>query len=461
MPYVRILSIEHQSKYSKSCCDRFTFFSILRKYSRCCAFLTSAVVFTVHVRSSEMCVPRNLKLTTFSPLMFSGEWTSCFFLKPLMSYFVFFGCLVWDCSLCITLLASVPPLCRQTHCLCHHSSSTNLTMVLVMCNENAVMCIKRVEEQAQHTALLGPCAECQSRGEMRAHPDWLWSICQIIQRQKLCGTPRSDILENSLRDRMGLNAELWSMNSSSAYAHVVPGGAVQCGGQWRLCCPSTCLLCIGGGPGWVAGQPWCVAGQDSPGTSQWQVSVPRTCIFEGCYSSLLWSWHYCGCLQAGGDFALWQKKVEVIWKYLTWFCSTASEDPPRMQSGPAAFRGLILRSVLVTSANWVTMPGCWWLEQDRRLSLFLWPWSGRRTGWAAPPPRRCCWCCFALWCDISCHHRHARRGSELPKWSSILRFLLWDSGHVGGILGVQFLNLLCQNHLLLRKPCQDGPAVVC
>ena len=59
MLHVRILSIEQQYKDSKSCCDRFTFFSSLRKgYSCGCVFLTSAVVLAFHVRSSEMSVPR-------------------------------------------------------------------------------------------------------------------------------------------------------------------------------------------------------------------------------------------------------------------------------------------------------------------------------------------------------------------------------------------------------------------
>ena len=55
---------------------------------------------------------------------------------------------------------------------------------MVLWDENAVRCIQRVEERAQHTALCGPCDECQSRGEMPAHPDWLWSICQVILNPK-------------------------------------------------------------------------------------------------------------------------------------------------------------------------------------------------------------------------------------------------------------------------------------
>ena len=40
-------------------------------------------------------------------------------------------------------------------------------------------------------------------------------------------------------------------------------------------------------------------------------------IIEGCYNSLLWDWHDCGRLQAGGDSALYQRKVEDITKYIT------------------------------------------------------------------------------------------------------------------------------------------------
>lgn len=94
IPCVRILLMEQRQNANKSRCDKFTFLSILKKY-RFCAFLTSAVMFIVHVSSSEMCVLRYLKLNTISTicsLLYNGVCTSCFLLKSIISYFVFLMC---------------------------------------------------------------------------------------------------------------------------------------------------------------------------------------------------------------------------------------------------------------------------------------------------------------------------------------------------------------------------------
>lgn len=44
------------------------FLSVRRKYGRYGAFLSIAVMFVAHVKSSDMCIPRNLKLDTLSTL---------------------------------------------------------------------------------------------------------------------------------------------------------------------------------------------------------------------------------------------------------------------------------------------------------------------------------------------------------------------------------------------------------
>ncbi len=70
------------------CC----FSELLKKYSRCCAFLISIVEFVFQVRSSSKCRPRNLKLETLStqsPLIYIGWGSDLFLLKSTIIYFVF------------------------------------------------------------------------------------------------------------------------------------------------------------------------------------------------------------------------------------------------------------------------------------------------------------------------------------------------------------------------------------
>ena len=60
-----------------------------------------------------MCVLRYLKLailSVLSPLMFSGEWTSCFFPKSIMSYFGFIFGVEFEIVLCA-------PLCQPLYLL--------------------------------------------------------------------------------------------------------------------------------------------------------------------------------------------------------------------------------------------------------------------------------------------------------------------------------------------------------
>lgn len=64
----------------------------LRKYSLCCAFLRRQLVLKDYVRVSEMCVSRNLKLSTMStddPLIEIGMRFSLIFLKSTMIALVF------------------------------------------------------------------------------------------------------------------------------------------------------------------------------------------------------------------------------------------------------------------------------------------------------------------------------------------------------------------------------------
>ena len=89
---------------------QFSFCSSIRVYSHCCAFLSSAVVFTVLVRSSEMCVPRNLKLatlSTLSPLM--GRVDILLLPEVNNEFFCFYGveCEIVLCS----------PLCQPLYLL--------------------------------------------------------------------------------------------------------------------------------------------------------------------------------------------------------------------------------------------------------------------------------------------------------------------------------------------------------
>ena len=72
---VRMLSIAPLKKMVRAEVGRSALLILLRKWSRVCAFLTSAVVLVVHERSFVMCTPRNLVLCTDStalPLMVSG-----------------------------------------------------------------------------------------------------------------------------------------------------------------------------------------------------------------------------------------------------------------------------------------------------------------------------------------------------------------------------------------------------
>ena len=88
---VRMLSIAPLKKVVRAEVGRSALLILLRKWSRVCAFLTSAVVLVFHERSFVMCTPRNFVLFTDStalPLMMSGMCVGCFFLKSTVIYFV-------------------------------------------------------------------------------------------------------------------------------------------------------------------------------------------------------------------------------------------------------------------------------------------------------------------------------------------------------------------------------------
>ena len=187
---------------------------------------------------------------------------------------------------------------------------------------------------------------------------------------------------------------MWSCGPWTAAVHlplIVPGDAVQCGGQWRWRSPMTCWLCmpIDGGPGWVAEQPWHVAGPASPGTSWLHVSVPWACSHRGMLKqsalelALSWMsssrWGLCTVTEKG----LSHLKIPCLTlQHSLW--------------GPTGVCGSHLQT------GW-RVAGCWWLEKDRCSSLFFPPRNGRRRGWAALSP----WCCFCLlWC-IPCYARLA------------------------------------------------------
>lgn len=92
-------------KVFKGECGRFTVLGILRIYSCWCAFTANTVLFVVHVRSPEICVPTNLKLDTLSilfALMCSGAWIFCIFLKPIISPLGFFEAQTVHCAILLT-----------------------------------------------------------------------------------------------------------------------------------------------------------------------------------------------------------------------------------------------------------------------------------------------------------------------------------------------------------------------
>ena len=87
---VRMLSIAPLKKVVRAEVGRSALLILLRKWSRVCAFLTSAVVLVVYERSFVMCTPRNFVLFTDSTALpsMSGMCVGCFFLKSTVIYFV-------------------------------------------------------------------------------------------------------------------------------------------------------------------------------------------------------------------------------------------------------------------------------------------------------------------------------------------------------------------------------------
>ncbi|MEQ2238349.1 hypothetical protein ILYODFUR_032386 [Ilyodon furcidens] len=81
MPQLSTDSTEQQWEDNSSSGRRLFFLRILRKYSLCCAFFRIAVELIVHVRSSLMWVPRNLKSGTISTLLMVMGCVSCLHLR--------------------------------------------------------------------------------------------------------------------------------------------------------------------------------------------------------------------------------------------------------------------------------------------------------------------------------------------------------------------------------------------
>lgn len=80
MHYVRMLT--DKKKIISICWGKQAFLSFL-----CCAFLTNAVIFIDQVVSSEMYIPKNLKLdtlSTLSPLVNTRAYSKCCALSKLM-----------------------------------------------------------------------------------------------------------------------------------------------------------------------------------------------------------------------------------------------------------------------------------------------------------------------------------------------------------------------------------------
>ncbi|XP_060792657.1 leucine-rich repeat-containing protein 23 [Neoarius graeffei] len=110
-----------QSNFS----SRLFFLRILRKWSRCWAFLTTAVVLVDQERSSMMCVPRNLKSGC---LVSSGDETN------------------------------------------HSGVVHKLNNGVLWSGWGTAICVEGIEEGTQYTALWSTSAECESAGEIEPCP---------------------------------------------------------------------------------------------------------------------------------------------------------------------------------------------------------------------------------------------------------------------------------------------------
>ena len=91
---------------------------------------------------------------------------------------LFVVCWVRDCPLWSTLSASIPPLCRQTLRLWWPAPQQSYHLWIWLCCWCCGMKCSHVYTDSKGTGSAHSlvCAECQSRGEMRAHPDWLWPV---------------------------------------------------------------------------------------------------------------------------------------------------------------------------------------------------------------------------------------------------------------------------------------------
>ncbi len=149
------------------------------------------------VRSSEVCVPRYLKVKTPStllPFISGGRWSSFFLLKSMISSLVF----VMFRAKLLTV--------RQSVSLRTSSSFDWHLCYGKVCSH---VCAGHSGKGPKHSLAEHLCwVRLKKSGGC---PSWLSGQLvkrSHIHRQRLWGRPRSDILWNSLQGRMVLNAEL-------------------------------------------------------------------------------------------------------------------------------------------------------------------------------------------------------------------------------------------------------------
>ncbi len=179
-------------------------------------------MFIVHVSSSEMCVPRNLKLDTLHHLLVDIQWCM-YILFPPEIVFCFFdvqGQIVLRAPphqpLYLLSLGRLSPLVINPNTVI---SSTNLIRVLVL-YDGIQSCVYREKRNGLNTH---PCGTPVLIVKVEELCGPILTDCgrsvkkSLIHRQMLYWMPRSDILENNLLGKIVLIAELKSKNNSRAY----------------------------------------------------------------------------------------------------------------------------------------------------------------------------------------------------------------------------------------------------